>query len=103
VLLDRLRRVLAEDTPLLLAFDQDAWVARLDGGKRDLRLAGELLRVTRENVIELVHGPGAAMDAVHRRGIHNQAGALTFADLAAKVADHHAHHLALIAQALARG
>ncbi len=101
VFLDRLRRITAEENPLLLKFDQDAWVERLDDGTRDLALAGRLFAVSRETIIELIahHGSGAAK----RQGIHNQVGVLTFAQIGAKVFDHCEHHLTQIRQALGRG
>ena len=54
--------------------------------------------MTRETVIELIDRHGAA--AARRQGIHNQAGALTFTQIATKVVDHLAHHDAQIRQAL---
>ncbi len=100
VFLDRLRRVAAEENPLLMKFDQDAWVARLDDGARNLDLAGRLFAVTRETIIELVDRHGTA--AAKRQGIHNQVGVLTFGQIGVKVFAHCEHHLAQIRQALAR-
>lgn len=90
VLLDRARRVIAEERPLLLAFDQDAWTSRLDYRKRDLAVARSLFLASRSTLAEMLslhRGDGG------RFGIHSEVGVLTLAQIAEKVAAHNRHHL----------
>ncbi len=100
VLLDRLRRVLAEEQPLLLAFDENRWNDRLFSDQRDLRAAEALFVATRAAVIELatlcppeLHG---------RTGTHSVKGTRTFAGLVRFIHQHNAHHVEQIA-AIAAG
>lgn len=97
VLLDRLRRVAAQEKPLLLAFDPDAWTARLDYAGRDLALARALYLAARSTIAELVERHRA--DA-GRLGVHNEVGLLSLAAIAEKVASHNQHHLEQIRRAV---
>jgi hypothetical protein len=97
VLLDRLRRVAAQEKPLLLGFDPDAWTSRLDYAGRDLALARALYLAARSTIAELVerHRGDAA-----RMGIHSEAGLLSLAQIAEKVAWHNQHHIEQIRSAV---
>jgi hypothetical protein len=53
VLLDRLRRLQADDKPLLWAFNQNHWAEHLKYDKRDLRLATDLFAATINTIAEL--------------------------------------------------
>lgn len=90
VFLDRIRRVLAEDRPLLTPFDHEAWTSRLGYATRDLAVARGLFVACRSVAIELV-AAHRAEDS--RTGIHAREGAMTFAQLATKVVWHNQHHL----------
>jgi DinB superfamily len=54
VLAMRLRQVIAENNPVMPAFDQDAWAERLDYSKRKLTPALETFRRTRAENYELL-------------------------------------------------
>ena len=91
VLLDRVRRLAADPQPLLWAFDQDAWAARLAYTQRDLGTAGRLFSASRESIIELAT---ASSDAVlAHTGVHTQRGQVTLAETLAGIARHTRHHL----------
>lgn len=68
----RLRRVLAEDRPVLEGFDQDLWAARLSYDARDPSLSAELFDVTRRANLELL---ALAAEADRMRvGLHGERG-----------------------------
>lgn len=90
VLLDRIRRVLAEDRPLLTPFDHDAWTGRLGYAIRDLAAARALFVACRSITAELVVAHRAEGG---RLGIHSREGAMSFLQLATKVVWHNQHHL----------
>lgn len=90
VLLDRIRRILAEDRPLLIPFDHEAWTVSLDYGTRDLEAARALFLSCRSVNRELI--------AAHRRdggrtGIHSRDGVQSLFQQATKVVWHNQHHL----------
>ncbi len=91
VLLDRLRRIAAEDNPSLIAFDQDRWQKTLLYDSRDMNIVKMQFQAARRSVIELASGLDDSFDA--RTGIHSECGTITFAQVAQKIADHNAHHL----------
>lgn len=91
VLLDRLRRLQADDKPLLWAYDENRWVAHLDYAHRDLAVAAALFAATRAAVIELA--TLIPQDRNQRAGVHSEAGAKTFAQVLALVPWHNLHHL----------
>ncbi len=91
VMLDRLRRILAEDQPLLLVFDENRWSERLFPERRDLGAAAELFAATRAAVIELTTLCPSELHA--RSGTHSVKGTRSFAEIVRFVHHHHEHHL----------
>lgn len=53
---ERIKRVLAEEEPVLLPFDQDLWTARLDYHGRDIHAHIELFRLIRQTTAEMLQG-----------------------------------------------
>src|SRR3954469_16451350 len=51
VLLDRLRRIVCEEKPLLAAFDQDRWARQLFYDRRDMHLVKMQFQAARRSVI----------------------------------------------------
>jgi hypothetical protein len=95
VYLDRLRRLVADEQPLLWVFDENRWTDRLHPEQRSLRVAADLFRANREAVIELCRlSPPTAWA---RAGVHNLDGRRTFEEVAAKIWRHNAHHLGQLA------
>jgi len=87
----RLRQVIAEDNPLIPAFDQDAWADRLDYGKRKLSPAIETFRRTRAENYELLKD--LPETAFARTGQHTQRGTITLLDLLRIFAEHAEKHV----------
>jgi len=91
VMLDRLRRLVAEEKPTLAAFDENRWVSALFYTQRDLNLARQQFESARRNAIELARTLDDGADG--KVGIHSEAGALSFAQVLGKVSAHNLHHL----------
>jgi hypothetical protein len=76
---DRLRRVIAEENPTLVWFDQDAWAANLNYARRKTSESLETFRRLRAENYELLKDlPEAAFS---RTGTHTQRGVMTLLDL----------------------
>jgi DinB superfamily len=96
---DRLRRLQADDKPLLWAFDQNRWATFLDYEHRDLVVASALFVANLDAVIELAQLVPA--DRFERSGIHSEAGRKTFGEVLAFVHWHNRHHLDQVEAAVA--
>src|SRR5262249_11489765 len=75
----RLRQVIAEDNPTLIAFDQDKWTANLDYSRRKPKQSLETFRRLRAENYELLKGLAAA--AFERTGNHSENGRMTLLQL----------------------
>ncbi len=97
---DRFRRTIAEDSPTIVAYDQDAWARNLDYSRRRISQAMEAFRRLRGENHDLLKGlPEAAFE---RAAIHSERGRLTLADLLRTYAEHaekHAGQLRALRQA----
>jgi hypothetical protein len=91
VLLDRLRRLAAEEEPTLMAFDENRWAAGLFYKTRDLAIARIQFEAARRSVIELLSTLNEKVD--ENVGTHSEAGTRTFEQISNHVYDHCAHHL----------
>jgi hypothetical protein len=88
----RLRRIIAEENPTLEAYDQDAWAANLDYGRRKPSQALETFRRIRAENYELLKElPETAFDRV---GLHTERGPLTLKQLTQLIAEHAESHAA---------
>jgi hypothetical protein len=86
----RLRQVIAEDNPTLIAFDQDLWTAKLDYARRKPKTSLESFRRVRAENYELLHG--APEEAWTRVGNHSERGPLTLQQLVEGYAGHAESH-----------
>ncbi len=86
----RLRQILAEDMPTLVAFDQDAWVRNLDYARRKPKQSLETFRRIRGETYDLLKDlPPAAFD---RAGNHTENGRMTVRQLVEGMAGHAESH-----------
>jgi uncharacterized damage-inducible protein DinB len=97
--LDRLRRALSEQKPLLLALDPDRWTARLGRPFRSLATAEALFSASRTSYIELL--ASVAADEWARTAVHTEDGMFTVRQIAEKAVWHANHHLAQVEAAAA--
>ena len=86
----RLRQVIAEDSPTLIAFDQDAWTRNLDYARRKPKTSLETFRRIRAENYELLKElPESTFE---RTGNHSENGAMTLRRLLEGYAQHAESH-----------
>ena len=91
---DRMKRVIAEERPLLLRYDESAFARSLFYDRLDAALACEVFEKNRRlmaAVLRLLPD-----DAFTRTGVHSERGLETLGDLVTGYADHLDHHLRFI-------
>ncbi|MCA1686933.1 MAG: DinB family protein, partial [Planctomycetia bacterium] len=88
---DRMKRVIAEDDPILLAFDENAWVEKLDYRELPVGDSIDLLSANRRRMSRILRRCADA-DFV-RAGRHSERGRVTLAELLATATHHVDHHL----------
>jgi hypothetical protein len=98
VLYDRVRRVLCEPGQVQWAFNQDAWVKGLNYYELPLELSRNMYSAVRASVIHQARLHYEIDGA--REFVHSEAGIRTLKSEFDRIANHNAHHLAQIEQAL---
>ena len=98
VMYDRIRRTISEPRPVVWAFDQDLWAARLDYSGMPLEISRQIYSGARGGVIYQARLNYA--DHGRREFVHSETGVRTLKDEFDKVAWHNEHHLEQIEQAL---
>jgi len=88
---DRMKRVIAEDDPVLQGFDESLWMTRLGSGQMPVGDAVDLLATNRVWMTPILRR--CADTDFARTGRHTEAGTVTLADLLAKATNHLDHHL----------
>ncbi|MBA2482462.1 MAG: DinB family protein [Planctomycetes bacterium] len=91
VFFDRLRRVAADDKPLLWAYDENRWAEKLAYDRRSVTVTRDLFRATRLASIDLIDA--LPSEALARSGVHSEAGVKSFAQIARTIVTHTEHHL----------
>jgi hypothetical protein len=86
VAVDRFRRVIAEDNPALVAYDQDAWARNLDYSRRKISHALETFRRTRGENHELLKE--LPEEVFGRVGTHSKLGPVSLLQLLRIYAEH---------------
>lgn len=87
---ERFRRIIAEDTPTILAFDQDAWAEKLDYKRRRISQAIETFRRIRGENYELLRA--LPEEVFKRTGVHSERGPLSLAEMVRLYAEHAEKH-----------
>ena len=91
VLTERMKRILAENEPTLLAFDENAWVERLGAQSMRVEEAVNLLAANRHWMAQILRRCADADFA--RAGNHTERGRQTLAEVLSMVVNHLDHHL----------
>ncbi|HLY18330.1 MAG TPA: DinB family protein [Bryobacteraceae bacterium] len=86
----RMRQIVAEEHPTLIAFDQDAWARNLDYARRKPKQSLETFRRLRGENYELLKELPEA--AYARTGNHSERGAVTLRDQLETLAQHAENH-----------
>ncbi|HVX86782.1 MAG TPA: DinB family protein [Phycisphaerae bacterium] len=91
---DRMKRVIAEENPTLVGFDEAAFARNLFYEKQDPQVAAEIFRMNRElTAVVLRSVPESAFKRV---GTHNERGCVTLGGLVELYVGHLNHHLGFI-------
>jgi uncharacterized damage-inducible protein DinB len=88
---DRMKRVIAEDAPVLQAYDETRWIERLGAETMPVEEAVNLLANHRHWMTRILRRCTAADFA--RAGQHTEVGRVTLAELLATDVNHLDHHL----------
>lgn len=91
---DRIKRVIAEDGPTLMAYDETAWIARLGGQQTLIADSVALFGASRRWIAAILRR--CAEDDYRRAGTHTERGRETLADLVVGYVGHLDHHLRFI-------
>ncbi len=91
VLSDRMKRLIAEENPSLQAFDENAWLARLDSHAMPVAEAADLFAANRRWMARILRSQDEP--AFARAGVHSEVGRVTLAEVLVKAANHLDHHL----------
>lgn len=94
VLSDRMKRMLAEENPLLVEFDESKFAQRLGYQSLDPLLACEIFEANRRMTAQIL--TGCKEEDFRRPGKHTERGRVTVADFLEITVDHLAHHLGFL-------
>jgi hypothetical protein len=90
----RMRRIVAEQNPLLVAYDEDAFIARLPSDRNDLREVLDLFEANRRFTARWLRTLPAADFA--RTGVHTQRGRISLIEIVEIYSNHVDHHLKFV-------
>ena len=94
--IDRMKRVIAEENPLLIGYDETKFSQRLHYEAQSAETAVTLVDLTRREFAKVLRK--LPTEAFARTGVHNEVGKVTLADLVQKYVKHLDHHLKFIAE-----
>jgi uncharacterized damage-inducible protein DinB len=92
--LDRMKRLIAEERPTLQAFDQDAWLARLESDAMPIDDAVALFAANRKWMTRILRKCSEGDFA--RTGVHTEAGVKSLAEVLVGFVSHLDAHLKFI-------
>ena len=90
----RMKSVIAEENPVLTAFDQDLWTTRLHSQVINHQLSLQLFKALRESFLPILYQ--LSEQDYLRIGTHNQAGPFTFKELLGHSIEHINTHIGQI-------
>jgi uncharacterized damage-inducible protein DinB len=91
---DRMRRIIAQDDPLLLAWEENQFTARLMYDEQSADDAATIVDLTRRQMSRVLHKlPPAAFE---RTGRHSERGPQTLLDVVRFAVAHLDHHLKFV-------
>ena len=97
---DRMKRIACMDTPLIVAYDENAMVRLPGTSELNAFAACEMFQKNRQMTATILRNlPTAAWE---RFGIHTESGKVTLGELLVKYTQHLDHHLKFIAAKRAR-
>jgi uncharacterized damage-inducible protein DinB len=97
---DRIKRIIAMDNPVLLAWDENAFTDRLLYGKQSAEDAVQLVELTRRQITRVLRA--LPESAFARVGEHSSRGRQTLAEVVGFADRHLDHHLTFIGEKVAK-
>jgi hypothetical protein len=91
---DRIKRVVAEDDPLLVSADENRFIERLSYDTRDPHRELELIALIRQHTASILQSLTAT--DFERKGRHSTDGEMTLDALIGRVTRHVVHHVTFI-------
>jgi hypothetical protein len=88
---DRMKRVIAENNPSIIAYDETAFSKSLFYHELDPKIAAEVFRLNRIMTAEVLKR--LPDEAFSRTGVHSERGVESLADLVEGYVDHVQHHI----------
>jgi len=88
---DRMRRIIAEDNPTLIGYDQDKFLANLHPEKLDAAIVCEAFRLNQLLMADVLRSTPDS--AFARAGMHNERGRLTLEQMVKDYAEHVDRHM----------
>jgi hypothetical protein len=88
---DRMKRILAEEAPVLQAFDENAWIERLEPQEMPMEEAVNLFVANRHWMTRMLRRRPESDFA--RWGMHSELGKKTLAEMVVTMSNHVDHHL----------
>ena len=96
----RMKRVIAEETPLLIAYDENGFIRSLYYEEQSAETALQIMDLNRREFARVLRRlPDAAFD---RAGVHNQAGKVTLGEMVGSYVRHVDGHLNFVRAKRAR-
>jgi uncharacterized damage-inducible protein DinB len=94
VYVDRMKRVIAENQPIIFAGDPDVFAASLWYDQRDVAEELEMIATLRRHMTRLLRA--AEPEDFQRLGKHSESGPITLAQLLENITNHIPHHVRFI-------
>jgi uncharacterized damage-inducible protein DinB len=91
---DRMKRVIAENEPVISGGSPDAMAARLAYASRDIEEELALIELVRKQMARILRA--LQPEDFQRRGIHDKRGPTTLAELVERITGHIPQHVAFI-------
>jgi len=91
---DRMKRVIAEEGPMIMGGDPDVFAAKLAYAERDVDVELTVIEATRQQMVPIFRSITEA--DFERVGHHNHDGELTLKTLLERITGHIPHHLETI-------
>ena len=92
----RKRRIVAEDNPLLVAYDENAFIARIPSDRAELAEVLDLFEANRRFTARWLRT--LPSEAFARTGVHTQRGKVSLLQIVEIYANHVDHHLKFVAE-----
>jgi uncharacterized damage-inducible protein DinB len=92
--IDRMKRIIAEDNPLLIGYDETKFSQRLFYDQQSAEVAATMVDLARREFSKVLRK--LPEEAFARAGIHNETGKVTLGEMVAKYVHHLDHHLRFV-------